>query len=61
MLCAPKQIKVGLVNENDEGGQTDASLNAQSRAILMQKLQGGGATGILTYAYQSLNSFFKFP
>mmetsp|Transcript_11464 Transcript_11464/g.20693 ORF Transcript_11464/g.20693 Transcript_11464/m.20693 type:complete len:304 (-) Transcript_11464:1187-2098(-) len=44
---ASQKIKVGLVNENDDGAATgDASLNAQSRAILMQKLQGGAGAAL---------------
>jgi RNA-binding protein 39 len=45
---ASQKIKVGLVNENDDPTDKveDTSLNAQSRAILMQKLQGGPAAGL---------------
>eukprot|EP00668_Euglena_longa_P011401 GGOE01013802.1.p1 GENE.GGOE01013802.1~~GGOE01013802.1.p1 ORF type:complete len:471 (-),score=89.33 GGOE01013802.1:104-1516(-) len=45
---ASQKIKVGLVNENDDPTDRleDGSLNAQSRAILMQKLGGGAAPGL---------------
>jgi RNA-binding protein 39 len=45
---AGQKIKVGLVNETEDPGHRleDGSLNAQSRAILMQKLGAGPLPGV---------------